>query len=49
MTFCEYLPLVCILMKDGVADEQIHSVERLPIEMMHTPVGAGYRNDIHYA
>ena len=36
-------------MKDGVADESIHNLDRLAVENMHTPVGAGYRNDIHYA
>jgi hypothetical protein len=36
-------------MKEGVADESIHNVDRLPVESMHTPVGAGYRDDIHYA
>ena len=40
---------MCVVMKDGVADESIHSIERMPVEMMHTPVGAGYRNAIHYA
>ena len=40
---------MCIKMKDGVADETIHSIERMPVESMHTPAGAGYRNAIHYA
>ena len=36
-------------MKDGVAYESIHSLDRLAVENMHLPVGAGYRNYIHYA
>ena len=36
-------------MKDGVADATIHSIERMPVENMHTPAGAGYRNAVHYA
>ena len=37
---------MCVEMKDGIADESINSIERMPVEMMHTPVGAGYRNAI---
>ena len=47
--FCEQFALMCIKMKDGVADETIHSIERMPEENMHSPVGAGYRNAVHYA
>lgn len=47
--FCEQFALMCIKMKDGVADETIHSIERMPEENMHGPAGAGYRNAVHYA
>ena len=40
---------MCVKMKDGVADATIHSIERMPVENMHTPAGAGYRNAVHYA